>query len=208
MKFTRMQLEALKELANIGAAHAATSLSQIIGSEIRMAVPDLNLLDVSRLGDVMGDDMATMLVIFQLQGDLPRGGFLILHFSPESAAKMAGIMCGNPDGKCSMGELEQSALIEAGNIMISSFLNATSEMLGILLIPSPPYCVTDILHAAVQSLIVSMGVDIDDTLVMRIQLTSPLYHIEGNIILLLEDQTLRKTAEILESMLGNPPVPG
>lgn len=65
MKFTRMQLEALKELANIGSAHAATSLSQIIGSSVNMTVPDVSLLDISDLGTVMGDEVATM-VVFEL----------------------------------------------------------------------------------------------------------------------------------------------
>lgn len=203
MKFTRVQLEALKELANIGSAHAATSLSQIIGSSVNMTVPDVSLLDISDLGTVMGDEVATM-VVFELQGDLPHGGFLLLHFSRESASKMAAVMCGVSSCDSPMSELMKSALVEAGNIMVSSFLNASSELLGIMMLPSPPYLVTDILHATVQSLVVGMGVDLDDILVFRIQLTSPEYRIEGNIVLLIEESTLQKVAEILESMVGNP----
>lgn len=203
MKFTRMQLEALKELANMGSAHAATSLSRIIGSSVYMTVPDVRLLDISDLGTVMGDEVATM-VVFELQGDLPHGGFLILHFSSESASKMAAVMCGDTPCDSPMSELMKSALVEAGNIMVSSFLNASSKMLGIMMLPSPPYLVTDILHATVQSLVVGMGVDIDDILVFRIHLTSPEYRIEGNIVLLIEEGTLQKVAEILESMVGNP----
>lgn len=203
MKFTRMQLEALKELANMGSAHAATSLSQIIGSSVNMTVPDVSLLDISDLGTVMGDEVATM-VVFELQGDLPHGGFLLLHFSRESASKMAAVMCGVSSCDSPMSELMKSALVEAGNIMVSSFLNASSELLGIMMLPSPPYLVTDILHATVQSLVVGMGVDLDDILVFRIQLTSPEYRIEGNIVLLIEESTLQKVAEILESMVGNP----
>ena len=203
MKFTRMQLEALKELANIGSAHAATSLSQIIGSSVNMTVPDVSLLDISDLGTVMGDEVATM-VVFELQGDLPHGGFLLLHFSRESASKMAAVMCGVSSCDSPMSELMKSALVEAGNIMVSSFLNASSELLGITMLPSPPYLVTDILHATVQSLVVGMGVDLDDILVFRIQLTSPEYRIEGNIVILIEESTLQKVAEILESMVGNP----
>ncbi|MDH7491985.1 MAG: chemotaxis protein CheC [Methanolinea sp.] len=203
MKFTRMQLEALKELANMGSAHAATSLSRIIGSSVNMTVPDVRLLDISDLGTVMGDEVATM-VVFELQGDLPHGGFLLLHFSRESASKMAAVMCGVSSCDSPVSELMKSALVEAGNIMVSSFLNASSELLGIMMLPSPPYLVTDILHATVQSLVVGMGVDLDDILVFRIQLTSPEYRIEGNIVLLIEESTLQKVAEILESMVGNP----
>lgn len=203
MKFTRMQLEALKELANMGSAHAATSLSRIIGSRVHMTVPDVRLLDISDLGTVMGDEVATI-VVFELQGDLTHGGFLLLHFSRESASKMAAVMCGDSPCESPMSELMKSALVEAGNIMVSSFLNASSELLGIMMLPSPPYLVTDILHATVQSLVVGMGVDLDDILVFRIHLTSPEYRIEGNIVLLIEEGTLQKVAEILESMVRNP----
>lgn len=206
MLFTPMQVEALKELSNIGAAHAATSLSQIIGTTVHMRVPEVNLFDISDLGSVLGDEVATM-VVFQLQGDLPHGGFLILHFSQDSARKLAGIMCGCEESGQSLGELGQSALLEAGNIMISSFLNATSEMLSLVMLPSPPYLATDILHAMVQSLIVGMGVDYNDIIVFRVQLNSPEHRIEGNIVLLIEDGTLQKMAGILESLIGNPAGP-
>jgi chemotaxis protein CheC len=168
-----------------------------------MTVPDVSHLDISDLGTVMGDEVATM-VVFELQGDLPHGGFLLLHFSRESASKMAAILCGNTPCDSPMSELEKSALVEAGNIMVSSFLNASSQMLDLMMLPSPPYLVTDILHATVQSLVVSMGVDLDEILVFRIQLASPEYQIEGNIVLLIEESALEKMAGILESMVGNP----
>lgn len=44
-----LQLDALREVANIGAGHAATALSQMINSTIMISVPTIN---VSRLEDV------------------------------------------------------------------------------------------------------------------------------------------------------------
>ena len=43
------QLDALREVANIGAGHAATALSQMVGSTIMISVPRIN---VTRLEDV------------------------------------------------------------------------------------------------------------------------------------------------------------
>ncbi|MCQ8893627.1 MAG: chemotaxis protein CheC [Methanolinea sp.] len=201
MKFSRMQLEAMKELTNIGAAHAATSLSQILGTAVHMTVPEIRILDVSRIGEVLGDEVATM-VVFQLQGDLPHGGFLVLHFPNESAARTACIMCGTIAGDISLGEMEQSALLEAGNIMVSSFLSATSDLLGMMMLPSPPSVAVDIIHAVIQSLIAGMGVDVDDIIVFQIHLSSEEHQISGNIILLLEQTTMGRIASILERMVG------
>jgi chemotaxis protein CheC len=44
-----LQLDALREVANIGAGHAATALSQMINSTIMISVPTIN---VSRLEEV------------------------------------------------------------------------------------------------------------------------------------------------------------
>ena len=44
-----LQLDALREVANIGAGHAATALSQMIGGTIMISVPTIN---VSRLEEV------------------------------------------------------------------------------------------------------------------------------------------------------------
>ncbi len=44
-----IQIDALREVANIGAGHAATALSQMIGDTIMISVPTIN---IARLEDV------------------------------------------------------------------------------------------------------------------------------------------------------------
>ncbi|MDQ3950188.1 MAG: chemotaxis protein CheC, partial [Gemmatimonadota bacterium] len=39
-----LQLDALREVANIGAGHAATALSQMVGSRIMITVPRINIM--------------------------------------------------------------------------------------------------------------------------------------------------------------------
>ena len=40
--FNEMELDALKELGNIGAGHAATSLSQLLDRTIEISVPKIS----------------------------------------------------------------------------------------------------------------------------------------------------------------------
>lgn len=207
MKFSPEQRDALQELTNIGAAHAATTLSQMLNCTVGMSVPEINILDVAQVGSILGGEVTTM-ILFQLQGDIPDGGFLIFHFSDGSAVRTANIMCGVPDTDRHLSEMDQSALLEVGNIMISSFLCATSDLLGIMMLPSPPFLVIDIAHAIIESLIAQMGVDVDDVIIIQVRLASEEHTISGNILLFLDEPTLVKISQILESLLALPPPQG
>ena len=78
MKLTSVQSDAIQELGNIGAAHAATTLSQMLGSTVEMSVPAIRAIDISELGNYMGDESAAM-VAFGLQGEIPHGGYIIFY---------------------------------------------------------------------------------------------------------------------------------
>ncbi|HZD43634.1 MAG TPA: chemotaxis protein CheC, partial [Methanomicrobiales archaeon] len=78
MTLTSTQTDALRELGNIGAAHAATVLSQMLNSNIQMTVPEIRLVDISEIYNHLGDEVSA-LVVFQIQGELANGGFVILH---------------------------------------------------------------------------------------------------------------------------------
>ncbi|MGB7788427.1 chemotaxis protein CheC [Methanoregula sp.] len=204
MEFTPEQMDALKELANIGAAHSATTLSQMLDTHIGMNVPEINIVDIARVGEFLTDELTTM-VFFEIQGDIPHGGFLVLHFPRDSAIRTATIMQGSRDTDHPLSEMDQSTILEVGNIMISSFLSATSDLLGFMMLPSPPVLVVDMAHAAITSLIAQMTVEVDDVILFRVKLTSEEHKIAGNILIFLEVDTLRKVEARLEEMTKNPP---
>lgn len=200
MEFTPIQLDALQELANIGAAHSATTLSMMLNCHISMNVPEIDIVDIAEMGQLLTDEITT-LVVFELQGDIPHGGFLVLHFPGDSALRAANILIGSGDIANPNGEMDHSAILEVGNIMISSFLSATSDLLGIIMLPSPPVLVIDMTHAVIESLIASMSTEIDQVVLFRINLTSDEHEIATNILIFLEVSTLRMVAEMLEKMI-------
>jgi len=206
MEFTPQQMDALQELANIGAAHSATTLSQMLDSQIGMNVPEINVVDIARVGEFLTDELTTM-VFFELQGDIPHGGFLVLHFPRDSAIRTATIMQGSHDADHPLSEMDQSTILEVGNIMISSFLSATSDLLGFMMLPSPPVLVVDMAHAAITSLIAQMTMEVDDVILFRVKLTSEEHNIAGNILIFLEVATLRKVEARLEELVKAPPSP-
>jgi len=200
MKLSTVQADAIQELGNIGAAHAATTLSQMLGSTVHMSVPAIKAIDIADLGNYMGEESAAM-VAFELQGEIQHGGYIIFYISKESAIRLTNTMLGMTDMDRTMNEMDESALIEVGNIMVSAFLDATAELLGFIMLPSPPALSLDMAHAAMASLIAQMGEDIDEVLLFSTELVCEEHKIDSDIIMFPEAATLARIVELMENMM-------
>jgi chemotaxis protein CheC len=200
MKLSAVQADAIQELGNIGAAHAATTLSQMVGSTVHMSVPGIKAVDIAELGDYMGEESAAM-IAFELQGEIQHGGYVIFYITRESAIRLTNTMLGLTDMNRPMNEMDESALLEVGNIMVSAFLDATAELLGFVMIPSPPAMTIDMAHAAMSSLIAGMGNEIDEVLLFSTELTCEEHKIDSDIIMMPETKTLAHIVSLLEAMM-------
>jgi len=203
MKLSNVQADAIQELGNIGAAHAATTLSQMLGSTVQMSVPAIKAVDISELGTYMGEEQAAM-VAFELQGEIQHGGFVIFYITKESAIRLTNTMLGLTDMNRPMNEMDESAIIEVGNIMVSAFLDATAELLGFVMLPSPPALTIDMAHAAMSTLIAGMGEELNEVLLFSTELTCDEHKIDSDIIMMPESSTLAKIVELLENMMKAP----
>jgi chemotaxis protein CheC len=156
-----IQLDALREVANIGAGHAATALSQMINSTIMISVPTIN---ISRLEEVppqvSAPEEPVAAVLMHMMGDLT--GRTLLVFPKTTAARLAELMLRRPPGTTTeLGEMEQSAIKEAGNILSSAYMNALSDFMGMMLLPSPPSLAVDMSTAVLTTAYLQFGSDRD-----------------------------------------------
>jgi chemotaxis protein CheC len=156
-----LQLDALREVANIGAGHAATALSQMINSTIMISVPTIN---VSRLEEVppqiSAPEEPVAAVLMHMLGDLT--GRTLLVFPKATAIRLAELMLRRPQGSSQeLGEMEQSAIKEAGNILSSAYMNALSDFMGMMLLPSPPSLAIDMSTAVLTTAYLQFGSDRD-----------------------------------------------
>jgi len=137
------QLDALREVANIGAGHAATALSQMIGGTIMISVPRINITSIEEIpAQVSGPEEPVAAVLMHMLGDLT--GRTLLVFPKRTAMRMSELMLRRPKGSAEdLGVLEQSAVKEAGNILSGQYMNALSEFMGMILLPSPPSLAID-----------------------------------------------------------------
>lgn len=155
-----LQLDALREVANIGAGHAATALSQMVGERIMISVPTIN---VAKLEDVppqvAAPDEPVAAVLMHMLGDLT--GRTLLVFPRRTAIRLAELLLKRPNEQGDFNEMEQSAIKEAGNILSSAYMNALSDFMGMMLIPSPPSLAIDMSDAVLTTTYLQFGGDKD-----------------------------------------------
>lgn len=146
-----IQLDALRETANIGAGHAATALSQMTGSTIMIKVPAISVAGLSELpAQFSPEEEPVAAVMMHMMGDLT--GRTLLVFPKPTVMRLAELMLRRPIGSSvAFSEMETSAIKEAGNILSGAYMNALSDFLGMLLLPSPPSLVIDMSSAVITS---------------------------------------------------------
>lgn len=140
---TELQLDALREVGNIGAGNAATALSQMIQRKIDMTVPEVDILPVegvvSKIGS--GEDQV-IAVVLRVFGDIP--GNVIFILTMESAGRLLEMLTGSP-GKGEFTEFEYSALQEIGNILTGAYINSIVRLTGLVMVSSVPAVSNDML---------------------------------------------------------------
>jgi chemotaxis protein CheC len=154
-----MQLDALREVANIGAGHAATALSQMTAQRIMISVPRLSVTPLEEVPPHIGPpEEPVAAVLMNMMGDLT--GRTLLVFPRPTALRLSEILMRQPAGSCDeLGPLEQSAIKEAGNILSGAYMNALSDFMGIMLLPSPPSLAIDMSRAVLTTAYLQFGED-------------------------------------------------
>ena len=148
-QLTDLQLDALREVANIGAGHAATALSQMIGGRIMISVPRVSVTPLEEVPRQLADpEEPIAAVLMHMLGDLT--GRTLLIFPRMTAKRLAELMLRRPiNVEADLNELEQSAVKECGNILSAAYMNALSEFMGMMLLPSPPSLAVDMSSAVI-----------------------------------------------------------
>ncbi|MAE93438.1 MAG: hypothetical protein CL910_02130 [Deltaproteobacteria bacterium] len=132
-----VQVDRARELASIGAGHAANALAAMLGRPCTMRVPTVRLLSADRVqapyvaGDTAGHDR--MGVFFELDGG--PGGVVALLFPGEVRDRLIDSLLGD---RGSDPEIAESALRELGNILVSHVASSIADTIGDSVVPSIP----------------------------------------------------------------------
>ena len=197
---SELHLDALSEVFNVGAGRAAASLSDIVGEEVRLSVPSVEIrksseIDVSSMGlqnDRFGAVHQTFSGSFEAEA--------ILLFTEEHALKIVRDMMGSQISLEDLAEFEQEAMCELGNIILNACLSAMADMLNIPLNCSlPNYSV-----ASTEEIFRRFSNDLQQpyVLLLHIDLAIESRHSEGHLIFLLSSTSLTDLVTQLDRFLG------
>lgn len=144
-----MELDVLTEIANIGAGNAVTALSQMMSNKIDMHVPKVKMLTFSELSEILGGPEALVAgIMVSLDEDIK--GYMLFMLENASAHHLVSQLMGQPEPEQTpevFTEIEQSALMEIGNIITGAYLNSISKMTDLNIITSIPYLAIDMAGA-------------------------------------------------------------
>ncbi len=161
------QLDAIKEIGNIGAGHASTALSQMIGDRVEMKVPQVYLVPIEKVPEIVGGPEKIIAGIYmRILGDVQ--GRVLMTFPEENAMILSDLLLGRDVGTSKgISKEEESALKELANILTGSYLTALSTFLNMSFLPSIPSFSFDMAGAIVDLIVIELSQTVDYALTIE-----------------------------------------
>jgi chemotaxis protein CheC len=154
VNFSARQLDALKELANVGSGHAATALSKLLGGR-RVAI-DPPRAEIGLASSLFQQAPAQGVVAsLELQGT--PAGALLFALTEDDARQLSAQLLGHDLREGELSAEARDALSETANIVASAYLGALAMMTGVQLVPSVPRLTQEGLEAAAHEVSERLG---------------------------------------------------
>jgi chemotaxis protein CheC len=174
---TAIHLDVLREIGNIGAAHAATSLSGLLGKKIDMRVPNVEMANFTEMMELAGGPETEVVGIYlRIEGDIEGSMFFILPIEQATSfiRRLMNddqfVFSQNPES-----ELGLSAMQEMGNILSGSYLSALSDFTGLNIYPTVPGLAVDMFGAIISTGLIEISQVSDQVIVIN----TSIYENEG-----------------------------
>jgi len=188
---TRTQLDALREVGNIGSGNAASALAQFLNRKIDMAVPSAAILDFKSIPAIIGGPETLVMGIFlKVMGEIS-GRFLLL-IPEKTAIRLLHTLIPGCDisDPLKMSELESSCMREVGNILAGAFLNALSVLTQTLMLNSLPSMTFDMAGSMIDGIVADMSAVSDKVLMIETSFIESEEDLRIHIFLLPEPKSL------------------
>lgn len=190
---TKTQLDALREVGNIGCGNAASALAQFLNRKIDMSVPSASIMNLNEITSLVGGkNQPVMGVLLKVMGEIS-GRFLLLIPKDTSIRLLRTLIPGSKtDDPLNMTELENSCMREVGNILAGAFLNALSVLTQKLILNSIPSMTFDMAGSMIDSIVADMSAVSDKVLMIETSFIESAEDLRIHILLLPQPDSLTK----------------
>jgi chemotaxis protein CheC len=133
-----MHFDVLTELGNIGSGNAANALSNMTQQKIQIKVPEVSVLKFNEVVQFFGgaETLAAGLLV-SLSENIE--GMILYLFGNDFVNEILNVFFGKQvDNLITLDDMDKSAMLEIGNIMAASYVNAISQMTGLFIDISVP----------------------------------------------------------------------
>ncbi len=183
-------------LVSRGISNALSGLAQMIGCDLQVTSLDLKWLPAQNVIDMLGGPEVTVVGIYlTIEGDAT-GHIMMLH-DTKIAFQLIDMQLGMPKGSTeTLDEMSYSVLGEMGNITGSFFLNALADSTSLVLMPSPPSVIIDMVGAVMTVPLSLIMEESDNALIVKANFSANDQDLEGTFMVM-------PTIEFLNTLLNN-----
>jgi len=191
-----MLVDVLKEIGNIGAGNAATALAKMIDKKVDMLVPQVKIIDIEEVQDILGGaEMPVVGIYFQMSGEVEGNMMFLLDI--ESANNLIPMIFYREKETDELDAMDISVLSEVGNILAGSYLNSLSKLTNLTLNISVPSVSIDMVGAILSVPAIQFGQFSDKLLFIETEFVEDEREVTGDFFLLPDIDSFDKILKAL-----------
>jgi chemotaxis protein CheC len=191
--------DALRAVAVNSAYSASRALSKWLHRGVRLNTEGFVQVPLGDLSSIIGDpDAPTAAIHMPIEGTIK--GDVLLLLPEATALRLTEMLIGTEVGTTTeLGEFEQSALQETGNIVGTSFANCLSQWLNLKVVPGAPRFAYDLACAVVEPLLAEQAAHADTAWLTQTVFELDAHRLEWCMLLLLDTESIRQVRTSCES---------
>lgn len=197
VKYSERDIDAVREILNIGIGRAAGMLNKITKSHITLTVPDVEIISPKEFRERKntGDEDSLATVKLEFKGEF--SGTTAVLFPPDSAANLVMAITGEEAGTPELDAIRIETLKEVGNIIINGVMGSVGNIIkSPLNYEIPAYNEESIVNLVSESKIIEE----DGIILAMTKFRVADLNVEGTIVMVLETGSMNALLEKINSI--------
>jgi chemotaxis protein CheC len=198
--FSELHQDALCEIFNIGAGRAAYSLSEIVGDEVKLSVPRVQIFPAAEINNQILPINSSRLGAVRQHFSGPFSAEAVLLFTESQALEIVRDMMGSQFSLEEVADFEQDAMCELGNIILNACLSAMADVLSLSLESTLPHYSVDSSEAIMRN--ISAEMDQPVMMALHIDLSIEKRQAQGCLLILLSTPSLQELLVYIDRFIN------
>lgn len=199
MTLSELELDALAEVFNVGVGQAASALSQLANASVKLSVPKVEMLSKATISKELAAQGADRICAVRQEFSGVLNTEAVLMFPVQQSLQLVQLMVGDEIPLEQLGEMEQEALAEIGNILLNSVVSGVADVLKLQFEGSLPY----VELGPVADVLCGQGHMHEKVLSLQIDFSIDAMHICGFLVFLLDVDSISSLKNTVSAFLDS-----